>query len=255
MNINAVLIEDEAAARDHFLKLITKIDNNINICKQIATVIEAVEWFSTHRDVDLIFMDIQLSDGISFDILERVEIDIPIIFITAYDQYALKAFKTSGIDYLLKPISIEDLEGALEKFYKTNKNIEWAIRNIDIAQLIKRHEKQNFKELFLVKSGNSMIPVKTNEIAYFYRDRLIFAKSFTGESYLLDHSLNQLQTMLDQEKFIRLNRQLLVNLDAIHKLATHKPGQLSVILTPDYSAEIVLSHERSKWLKLFFERK
>ena len=120
MKRNAVLIEDETAARDHFIKTLAQITSDIRIITSIASVEDAISWFTTNPSPDLIFMDIQLSDGLSFDILQEIEIEVPIIFVTAYDQYAIQAFKTTGIDYLLKPIVKDDLENALNKFFKTS---------------------------------------------------------------------------------------------------------------------------------------
>ncbi len=255
MKINAVIIEDEAIARDHLIKMIAQINPKITIITSIATVTEGINWFQSNDHPDLIFMDIQLSDGVSFNILEETTIDVPIIFITAYDEYAIKAFKTTGIDYLLKPISKDDLEKALEKFYKTKIRIdeEWSIKTMDLVQLIRKENKLANKKRFLLRSGNSMIPVKIDDIAYFYRDELVFAKLFDEKSFPLDYSLNQLQTMINPEKFVRLSRQLLVNVNAIKKLIPSKPGQLLIEIMPDYHEAISLSPERSRWLKRFLD--
>ena len=255
MEINTIILEDEATARDHLIKLISQIHTEINIIASISTVTESIDWFQSNEHPDLIFMDIHLSDGVSFDILKEVIIEVPIIFITAYDEYAIRAFKTTGIDYLLKPINKEDLQNALQKFFKTKtKEIdEWIIRNLDMSQLIQKREKPVYKERFLLKSGNSMTPVKIDDIAYFYRDELVFAKLFDNKLFPLDDSLHQLQRMINPDKFIRLSRQLLVNINAIKKLIPSKPGQLSVILTPEYYTEIHLSPERSRWLKLVLD--
>ncbi|WP_271784574.1 LytR/AlgR family response regulator transcription factor [Aquimarina algiphila] len=252
MKIKAVILEDEASAKDHLIKLIKQITPDISVISSLSTVTEALHWFHTQKHPDLIFMDIHLSDGLSFDILEEVEIDVPIIFITAYDEYAIKAFKTTGIDYLLKPITREDLENAMEKFLKNKNKIneEWIIQNLDLAQLIKKPENVKYKKRFLLRFGNSMIPVVIDDIAYFYRDELVFAKLKDKRSIPIDHALNQLQTMVNPEQFIRLNRQLLVNISAIKKLVPSKPGQLSITLSPEYHTEIQLSSERSRWLKL-----
>lgn len=257
MKIKTIILEDEATARDHLMKLITRVNTDISVIASISTVTESIDWFRSNKHPDLIFMDIHLSDGVSFDILKEVIIDAPIIFITAYDEYAIQAFKTTGIDYLLKPINEEDLQNALRKFFKSRvkEADEWIIRNIDLLQRIQKEDKPEYKERFLLKSGNSMTPVKISDIAYFYRDELVFAKLLDGKLFPLDDSLNQLQTMINPKEFIRLNRQLLVNINAINKLTPSKPGQLSVLLTPEYHDEIHLSPERSRWLKLILDGK
>ena len=252
MKRNAVLIEDETAARDHFIKTLGQITSDIRIITSIASVEDAISWFTTNPSPDLIFMDIQLSDGLSFDILQEIEIEVPIIFVTAYDQYAIQAFKTTGIDYLLKPIVKDDLENALDKFFKTSiqPDDELGIKSIDLAQNVRGHYGKKYRERFLLKSGQNMIPVTINEIAYFYRDKLVFAQLFDGRSFVLDYSLHQLQHILDPKICIRLNRQVLVHIDAIKKLQTTKPGQLRITLQPQFHEEICLSPERSRYIKL-----
>ncbi|MDY8136163.1 response regulator transcription factor [Aquimarina sp. 2201CG5-10] len=255
MKINAVLLEDEATARDHLMKLIEQLDSQITVITSLSTVTDSIHWFQSNESPDLIFMDIHLSDGISFEILEEVEINAPIIYITAYDEYAIKAFKTTGIDYLLKPITKEDLNISLEKFFKTiaQKPVDFEIDNMNLIQLLRKHDRPSYRDRFLLKSGNSLVPVQTSDIAYFYRDELVFAKLKDDRSFPIDYSLHQLQTLLDPAKFIRLNRQLLVGVNSIQKLIPSKPGQLSVTLLPSYHTDILLSGERSRWLKFIMD--
>ena len=249
MQVKALLIEDEIIAGEHLLKLLDQSEFDIDVIEILRTVEEAVLWFSKHQQPDLIFMDIQLSDGISFDILNKVAIDCPIIFTTAYDEYAIQAFKTTGIDYLLKPITLDELKQAVQKFHRLSTTPhEAVIRNVELLQILKKDE-LTFKDRFLLKQGKSMLPVKADEIAYFFRDELVFAKCFNGKSYPLDESLTQLHKQLDPKKFIRLNRQLVVHIDAIQKLISYKPGHLKVFLSPEFHEDLYLSHERSRWLK------
>ena len=253
MQIKALLIEDEIIAGEHLLKLIAQNDFHIEVIEVLRTVEQAILWFEKNELPDLIFMDIQLSDGISFDILEKINIDCPIIFTTAYDEYAIQAFKTTGIDYLLKPITSDELTQAIQKFNQfTVTQNEAIIKNIELLQMLKKEEIL-YKDRFLLKSGKTIFPVKTSDIAYFYRDELVFAKCFDGKSYPLDESLTQLQKTLNPEQFIRLNRQLLVHINAIKKLIAFKPGQLEVFLAPEYHENIQLSHDRSRWLKQVLE--
>ncbi|MBW1297012.1 LytR/AlgR family response regulator transcription factor [Aquimarina litoralis] len=248
--IKTVIIEDESTARDHLVKLISQLDTDIVVTTMLATVQDSVEWLKNHEHPDLIFMDIQLSDGLSFEILDAVSIAVPIIFITAYDAYAVKAFKTTGIDYLLKPLSLEDLQQAIQQYQQQHTyQEERVLRHVDITQLLKQPNAPQYKERFLLRSGTSMIPVTTKDIAYFYRDELVFAKLWDNQLFPLDDSLQQLQSVLDPRIFVRLNRQLLVNIQAIDKLVPAKPGQVSVILHPPFDTEIQLSPERSRWLK------
>ncbi|WP_394748838.1 LytR/AlgR family response regulator transcription factor [Spongiimicrobium salis] len=253
MSIKAIVIEDEQSARHHIMGLIAQYPKPIDIITSLATVTDSIAWLQHNTSPDLIFMDIHLSDGLAFDIMEEVELTCPIIYTTAYDQYAIKAFKTTGIDYLLKPISQEELHNALDKFKATlpQDPEAWFLKNMNLFQAINTHKEANYNERFLLKSGRSLHPVKTQDIAYFYRDELVFAQCFDGKSYPMDESLNQLQKVLNPTRFIRLNRQYLVNIEAIEKLVPYKPGQLQLLLHPISENPIYLSQERSSWLKQF----
>lgn len=247
-----LIIEDEVTARNHLLKLLKKTEMDFEVLATLSTVEQSVAWLKTNAEPDLIFMDIHLSDGISFDILAEVNVECPIIYITAYDQYAIKAFKTTGIDYLLKPVSEEDLQEALQKFSKLlqKPGEEWLLKNLEALQLIQGAQKQEYRERFLLKTGTQLAPVMTKDIAWFHRkDELVFAHTFNNESFLVDFSLNFLQKEVDPRQFFRLNRQLLVNLGAIHRLAAYKPGQTTVMLHPPYGEDLHLSQERSGRLK------
>ncbi len=250
---NVLIIEDEVSARNHLRKLLDASDHHFRVLAVLATVSQSVSWLQAHEPPDLIFMDIHLSDGVSFDILSEVSVSVPIIYVTAYDQYAIKAFKTTGIDYLLKPITQDDLNTALQKFdsLKRPSDEELLLKNLEALSLIQHEQKPAYRQRFLVKTGTQLVPVKSENIAYFYRrDDLVFARVFDGKSYLLDMALNHLQKVMDPECFFRVNRQLLVNLDAIDKASPYRPGQLTVKLIPAYEEPVHLSQERSSRLKV-----
>lgn len=249
---NVLIIEDEVSARNHLNKLLKASGHAYQVLASLATVSQSIAWLQQHEPPDLIFMDIHLSDGVSFDILSEVSVHSPIIYVTAYDQYAIKAFKTTGIDYLLKPITQEDLNVALQKFSSLQRpsDEETLLKNLEALSLIQQQQKPPYRQRFLVKTGTKMIPVKSGDIAYFYRkDDLVFTRLFDGKSYLLDHPLNYLQKVMDPNNFFRINRQLLVNLDAIAQASPYKPGQLTVKLSPAYHEPVHLSQERSSRLK------
>lgn len=250
---SVLIIEDEVSARNHLDKLLKASGHAFEVLASLSTVSQSVSWLKEHAPPDLIFMDIHLSDGISFDILSEVSVSVPIIYVTAYDQYALKAFKTTGIDYLLKPITQEDLNLALRKFDSLQRpsDEEMLLKNLETLSLIQQQEKPAYRQRFLLKTGTQMVPVKSGEIAYFYRkDDLVFARVFDGKSYLIDNPLNYLQKVMDPACFFRVNRQLLVNLDAIDRASPYKPGQLTVMLNPPYEEPVHLSQERSSRLKV-----
>ncbi len=250
---SVLIIEDEVSARNHLHKLLKASGHTFRILASLATVSQSISWLQTHEPPDLIFMDIHLSDGVSFDILSEVSVSVPIIYVTAYDQYAIKAFKTTGIDYLLKPITQDDLNTALEKFgsLQPPSDEELLLKNLETLSLIQQQEKPVYRQRFLVKTGTQLVPVKSDEIAYFYRkDDLVFARVFDGKSYLMDNPLNYLQKVMDPACFFRVNRQLLVNLDSIDRASPYKPGQLTVTLNPPYEELVHLSQERSSRLKV-----
>lgn len=250
MKIRTVIIEDEAAAARHLEKLLQQSGLEISILQRLSSVREAIQWFNTHSLPDLLFMDIRLSDGVSFSILERCFIDCPIIFTTAYDEYALQAFKTSGIDYLLKPISAEDLAPALQKFRSLHEQSQdWQGKHLQTARQLKGEATANYRERFLLKKGKDLIPVRVADIAYFVRDDLVFAVTYQNERYLVEQSLNQLQNELSPDAFIRLNRAYLVQLDAIQQLRPGKPGQLQVFLKVPTAAPLELSAQRSRLVR------
>lgn len=250
MKVKAIIIEDESSAQKHLTKLLLSLDKNIVIEKTISTVENSIAYLKNNSP-DIMFMDIHLSDGLSFDILEEVDITCPIIFTTAYDKYAIKAFKTSGIDYLLKPITTDDLKSALNKYHKQNTTFseELFLKKMEFLNLYNQASNPKYPERFLLKLGNSLTPVKTENIAYFYRDEIVFAKDFDGKSFPMDTSLNQLQKKLNPQVFIRLTRQLLVNIDAIKKLTVSEPGQVTIELDPNYNEVIQISKERTSFLK------
>lgn len=247
-----LIIEDEVSAQNHLVKLLSSLEPDCRILSTLSTVEQSVRWLKAHDEPDLIFMDIHLSDGISFDILTEVQAECPIIFITAYDQYAIKAFKTTGIDYLLKPVTKDDLAAALQKFRKLTQrdHEEQLIKSLEVLGLMRQGMNPSYAGRFLFKSGNRLIPVKTGDIAWFHRKNdLVFVRTFADQTCLADHSLNQLQKLLDPGKFFRLNRQLLVNLEAVADLKLYKPGQVTVSLVPEFPGLIHLSQERSSRLK------
>ena len=251
-----LIIEDEASARNHLKKLLGASGISYQVLDSLATVSQSIKWLNENPQPDLILMDIHLSDGVSFDIFSEVSVTCPIIYITAYDQYAIKAFKTTGIDYLLKPITQTDLHEALQKFelIKKPSNEEIMLKNLEALSLIQEQQEPVYRQRFLLKSGTQMVPVKSEQIAYFYRkDELVFAKVFEDKSYVMDHPLNYLQKVMDPTAFFRVSRQLLVNLDAISSMSSYKPGQLTLKLSPDYHETVNLSQERSSRLKAILD--
>ena len=252
MRMTVLIVEDEPKARQHLQNLIEHMGKPLTVVACLESVRATIDWLTHHKTPDLILMDIQLSDGLSFEVLDQVEVAAPIIFTTAYDNYAIQAFKTSGIDYLLKPITQENIEEAFERFFEHRNGIgmDWTLRSMDALQYYRHNAGLNtYKKRFLMKLGDALVPVLTDQIAYFFRQEIVFAKTFEGELFPMDVSLGQLQSKLNPKEFVRLNRQILTNIASITKLKSSKPGQLVLELHPSYHERIEISQERSSRLK------
>ncbi len=255
MKIKTIIIEDEPSAQDHLKKLLSELEDQFHIEAFLSSVQRSIEYLEHNATPDIIFMDIHLSDGSAFKIFQELEINCPIIYTTAYDNYAIEAFKTNGISYLLKPITKEDLKFAIEKLktFGMVPSESWFIKHLDLINSYNTKMNYPFKERFLLKSGKHITPVKTSDIAYFFRDEIVFAKCFNGDSFPVDESLNMLQELVNPAHFIRLNRQLLVNSEAIKKLTSYKPGRVKVELVPKLDKLVFLSQERTSYLKQFLD--
>lgn len=249
--MKVLIIEDEPAAARRLQKMLTDFDEKIEVLEQLDGIESTIIWLSeSHPKPDLIFMDIHLSDGSCFEIFKLIKIDSPIIFITAYDQYALDAFKVNAIDYLLKPIKEEDLQHALEKFEKFRPG-----GNLDYEALAKaiRQEQDNFQKRFLIRLGQSIKVVEISDVAYFYtQEKITFLTTKSGKRYPVDYSLEKLDTIADPKKFFRINRQFIVNIDAITEMYAYSKSRVKLKLDPTTDSDTIVSTERSphfkKWL-------
>jgi len=249
--MNILIVEDESLAADRLQGLIEKTRPDVNISGKTGSVKDSIKWLRHHK-ADLIFLDIQLSDGISFSIFEQVETEAPIIFTTAYDQYAIKAFQLNSIAYLLKPVRKQELEAALSKFEKLQKAPQ-----IDFEQILMqlRGEQPGIKQRFLINFGDKIIRVNATDIAYFYAyDKGVYLRTWQNSSYPVDFSLDSLEQKTDPEKFFRINRKYLVHLDSIAKMKAWSRSRVKLTLNPpaDDDLDTIVSIERSgvfkKWL-------
>ena len=252
--MNAVIVEDEFAAAKNLERLLMSIDENINIITVLQNVDESVEWFSTHPQPDVVFMDIHLADGESFSIFKSVEIRCPIIFTTAYDQYALKAFEVNSIDYLLKPISKKSLEKALDKLKNLlpNPDNSEVITQImkSINQLSKHHKKN-----FLIPFKDKLIPVSSDDIAFVYsQNKKAEITCFNKRDYLMDTSLDDFLKQLDPDLFFRANRQFIISHKAVTDLSMWFDGKLAVNLSLPTPERIIVSRARTGEFKKWYMR-
>lgn len=247
--MRVIIIEDEIPAANRLVRMLQTINDELEVVKKIDSVEAAVRYLPSADDIDLIFMDIQLADGLSFDIFGQTKVTAPVIFTTAFDQYTLKAFKVNSIDYLLKPIDEKELEQAVEKYkqlyhQKENGFSEKILRMIQEMNTIK------YKERLLIKRGQQLSYLKTESAAYcFAEGKLCYAVDFSGNKYLLENNLSQLEEQLQPNKFYRINRQLLVNIEAVNKVHTWLGGRLKLDLAPATGVDTVVSRERVNGFK------
>lgn len=246
-----LIVEDEPAAQKRMVKLLAEAAPDAEVVAILASVAEAVEWFGKNPLPDLAFFDVRLSDGDSFSIFERAAVDCPVIFVTAYDAYALKAFQVHAVDYLLKPLKAADLKAALERLGRSASvrqlaSLATAVQS-DAASapaLIKR---------FLIRYGDHFRVVEPKDIAYIYSlEKNTFLRTREGRDLPLDDSLDRLEKQLDPEKFFRLNRQVIIHFQSIKELVAYSKSRVKVMMDPPFGEDAVVSSERSaefkRWL-------
>lgn len=244
--MNILLIEDEPLAVQKLSGLLREIAPQITVVGQTDGIESSVEWLQTHPAPDLILMDIELSDGQSFDIFNQIEVTSPVIFTTSYDEYAIQAFRVNSVDYLLKPIKSADLERALAKYERLNRP---ASAPLDIARLVQELQRQqqprDYRTRFLVKQGQRLLPIETDAIAYFFvDDGLTLFCTHDRNRYMVDYSLEDLEQMLDPKVFFRVNRQFILSVRAVGQIHTHFNGKLKLHLNPPTDKEVMVSRER-----------
>lgn len=249
--MRVLIIEDEAPAFRRLQKILEEVQPGIEIIEVIDSVEESVKWLNNHHIPDLLFMDIQLSDGISFEIFDQVKITCPVIFTTAFDEYMLKAFKVNSIDYLLKPIKIEDLSQSLRK-YSDMKATFGQKTDTDLNTLIShiKMDDRKYKNRFLVRQGEKLISIETNNIAYFQTSNGV-VKLVTKEDkkYVMDQTLDELSQHLNAENFFRANRQFLIHFPAIQSVHKYHKGKLFIELNPPANEALTVSSERASIFK------
>jgi two-component system, LytTR family, response regulator LytT len=245
--MKVLIIEDEALASKRLKQLIQEINNSIKILDVLESIESTLKWFKGSITPDLIFMDIQLSDGLCFEIFNRIKIDIPIIFTTAFDEYAIQAFKVNSIDYLLKPINKKDLEQALTKFEALKEQYSNSLKGFEIQQLLQKMSlnQKVYRSRFLVKAGQTFVKINSEIIAYFFVDnKLTYGNLFNNKKYLLDYTLDDLENELDPQMFIRINRQFILNINSIESVHIFFGGSLKLHLIPKCEEEVIVSRRR-----------
>ncbi len=246
--MNVVIIEDEYFSAEKLIHQLEKINTSIKVLVVLPSVESCLNWFKNNPEPDLIFADIQLEDKQSFELFKQLHLDVPIIYTTAFDQYALQAFKQNSIDYLLKPIDLDELRTAIKKY----ENLEYRLlkKNINFQP---GKIKEEFKEKFLVKKGVQFEVIKVSEIAYFKSEqKLSFLITFNNQKFIVEQTMDQLAEQVDNKKFNRISRSRLISIDSIKKIHNHFNGRLKLELNPPEDEEIFVSRERvpnfKEWL-------
>ncbi len=248
--LKVLILEDEDPAAKRLLKMLKEIEPGIELLDSIVSVTSAIKWFRQNGTPDLIFSDIQLSDGISFEIFKEIKPTCPVIFVTAYDQYALDAFKINSIDYLLKPIKKTELEAAVTKF----KNLKPAAAApaFDINKLLETYSGQSksYKDRFVVRYGEHIKTINTDEIAYFNtEDKVNFLTTHEGRRFAIDFNLDNLETVLNPKTFFRINRQFIISINSIAEMFAYSKSRVLVKLKPATKTDTIVSTERSAGFK------
>ena len=251
MSLNVIIVEDELGAAKNLKLILRDLDPQINVLAILGSIQKTVEWLNMNQAPQLAFFDIQLEDGLSFDIFKEAEINFPVIFTTAFDQYAIEAFKVNSVDYLLKPIKEQELAFSLEKYRRLSKSN----MNVDLANKILSSIHSAPRAMtFLVHFRDKLIPVSASDIAFFYiKEGLVHGCSHKNQIYPIDHSLDELEETLDNNQFFRANRQYIVNRGAIHEIEFFFNGRLSLSITPPAPETVLISKARvpvfKTWMK------
>jgi DNA-binding LytR/AlgR family response regulator len=251
--IKTLIVEDEEPAAIRLKKRLLEIADDIDIVGWVESVEDAVKFLQNNNAPDLLMLDIQLADGLSFDIFNQVQVDSFVIFTTAYDEYAIKAFELNSIDYLLKPVDAEKLERSIEKYRK----LKSPTPSFNINELIQSMESKNdhYKKRFLVNMGSKIKSIETKNIAYFYvLEKACFLCSYEGRSYPVDFSLDKLESLVSNEHFFRINRQAMINFNAIDKISVLSKSRIRIETNPKSEIELMVSSNKSHAFRLWLDR-
>lgn len=254
-----LIVEDEELAAKKLAKTVAAIDNDAEIIGVTDSISTTVDWLDQHPSPDLILMDIELTDGQSFEIFSRTHVKSPVIFTTSYDEFALKAFKVNSVDYLLKPIQKEDLQAAIDKYRSMKQAFATESKAPDnsleqiIRELQTKLQPKDYRKRFLVKQGQKLVSVETEEIAYFYSDgRVNFFKTNDNRKYITDYTMDELEEMLDPEQYHRISRSFFVSIKSVHQIHDYFGNRLILELKPSLEKDAIVSREKvidfKKWM-------
>jgi DNA-binding LytR/AlgR family response regulator len=251
--MNILVVENEIPAADKIVRMLKKLDRSVNVTGIVETVESAINYLQNEPHPDLILMDIQLDDGLCFEIFENINIDIPVIFTTAFDEYTLRAFKVNSIDYLLKPVDKASLVSALKKYKKLY--ADKSSFKTDFRQIMNEFRNQ-YKSRFLIRIADKYKSVPVNEISHFHiSEKNVFIRGFNGTDYGIDYSLEQLQSITDPRKFFRINRDCIVNIDAVTLMHSYSSSRLQLTLKNSEKSDLfVVSRDKVSDFKKWVDR-
>ncbi len=251
--MKVVIIEDEKLAAERLQELILKCEPQALILGVKDSVKKSVEWFNTNPSPDLVFMDIQLADGLSFEIFEKTIVSCPVIFTTAFDEYAIRAFKVNSIDYLLKPIDLNELKAAIEKFRKTH--IAGQIKSSDVFDKVLNALTNNYKQRFVIKVGEHIRSVSTDQIHYFFSlEKATFLHTSDNHNYVIDYSLEQVESLVDPEKFFRVNRKYIIAFGSVKDIITYSNSRLKLELEHSDDQDVIVAREKVSNFKQWLDK-
>ena len=251
--MKVVIVEDEISAAENLIELLKIVAPDAEVVTTLDSVKKSVAYFQQDAPVDLVFMDIHLADGISFEIFDAVDLKIPVIFTTAYDQYALKAFKVNSLDYLLKPIDETELKAAIDQ-YQQQANPRMEDGALEALRSLFTQAPKKFRTTFLVNQRDGMIPIKTEDIAFFYiEDSIVYATTMKNQKVAIDKKLEEIEEELDPQQFKRVNRQFIVNREALVNIKYYFNGKLIVNTQPPAKERMVVSKARATEFKTWVD--
>ena len=249
--MKVIILEDESRAANHLERLLAKVAPNMVVIAKLESVRDGIKYLQSNPEPDLIFSDIQLADGLSFEIYNQVAVRCPIIFTTAYDHYAIEAFKTNGIDYLLKPIEEERLRQAIEKANHFSPGLVLE----KLLAMTKPTSEKAYKSRFMVKVGDKIKSVPAEEILVFFsQEKASFIHTTEGRTYCIDYALDQLEPMLDPEKYFRINRKYIVSIDACSNILAWTNSRLRLKIDGIDDPDIIVARERVVEFKMWLDR-
>ncbi|MEX1241494.1 MAG: LytTR family DNA-binding domain-containing protein [Cyclobacteriaceae bacterium] len=254
--MNVIIVEDEIPAAEKLERYLQKYDPSIRVLAILHSVKDTVEWLRENRaNLDLIFIDIQLRDGLSFQVFQQVTVDTPVIFTTAYNEFALDAFKVNSIDYLLKPITFTDLTSSLKKFSVLKEQLKGKGDDLTrMQETFSSLKTRTYKTRFMVKVGEHIKSIPIEQVSFFYADgREVYLVAMQGRKFIIDYTLESLEHILDPALFFRLNRTFIVNINAIRDVLVYSNSRLKIIPIQDFDREMIVSREKVNEFKEWFD--